>query len=168
VSSPDARVALAAFPLGLALAVYPLLGAGTAVPPIAILGGLALLLYLTAVEGVWPGALGGAVGLLAVEYLASEYLRGAQLSLGAPAYGACLFLWAELGWLAVDGGGAGSWPSRWVAIGGLALVAAALGWGLLVVAALPVPGGLGVTVLGVAAALAAAGGLAWLARSADR
>jgi hypothetical protein len=134
----------------------------------ATLSGLALLLYLVAVVGLWPGGLGGAVGLLAAEYLASLYVRGAHLDLSAPAYGACLFALAELGWLALEGHrGAAPWPARWFAIAGLALAAAALGWGLLAAAALPVAGGLAATALGVAASLAAAVGVAWLARSAD-
>jgi hypothetical protein len=131
-------------------------------------GGLALVLYLMAVGGLWPGALGGAVGLLAAEYLASVYLRGGHLDLTAPAYGACLFVWAELGWIAVEGHrGAGWWYTRWFAIAGLALAGSALGWGLLIVAALPVAGGLGITAMGVAAAVVGAAGLVLLARSTD-
>ena len=143
-----------AFLLAVALAVYPLLW-GTAIPPLALPGSLAVLLYAMAVGGIWPGGLSGAVLLLAIEYLASLYLRGIQLDVTAPAYAACLFVCAELGWLIVDGRGAGpGWLARWFTIAALALAAAALGWAVLIVATLPLAGGLAITGLGVVAALA--------------
>ena len=171
MTAPGTRLATAGVALApaLALAVYPLLGRGAGALPLAILGGAGLLLYAGAVAGVWPGGLTGAIGLLAAEYLASLYLRGIRLDVVAPVYAAALFVCAELGWLAAEGrrGGLG-WLARWFAIAGLALAAAALGWVVLIAGTLPLAGGLAVTALGVVAALAAALGLAWLARSAER
>jgi hypothetical protein len=163
------RLAVAGFALALALAAYPLAGGGAGVLPLAMLGGVGLLLYAVALVGVWPGGLSGAIGLLAAEYLASLYLRGIRLDVVAPAYAAAQLVCAELGWLAAEerAGGLG-WIARWFAIAGLALAAAALGWVVLIAATLPLAGGLAVTALGVVAALAAALGLAWLARSAER
>jgi hypothetical protein len=162
------RLATAGFALALALAAYPLLG-GAGVLPLAIPGGVGLLLYAAALAGVWPGGLTVAIGLLAAEYLASLYLRGIRLDVVAPVYAATQFVCAELGWLAAEerGGGLG-WLERWFGIAGLALAGAALGWVALIAATLPLAGGLAVTALGVLAALAAALGLAWLARSAER
>ena len=153
-----------ALPLAAALAVYPALEAGT--PPLAALGGPALLLYVLAALGLWPGAVAGAVLLLAVEYGVSLELAGGRLDLAAPAYGAALLVCAELGWLAAEGAAGGGWSGRRSGIAGVALAAAALGWGVLAVAALPLEAGLTQTLVGVAAALAAVTALAWLARTA--
>jgi hypothetical protein len=167
VNAPSLRLAPAAFLLGGALMVYPLLGAGTALPLLATLGGAALLLCAVGVAGVWPAALTAAVGLLATEYLVSLYLKGVRLDLAAPVYAGCLFAWAELSWLVVEGQVAERWwLARWLAVAGLAPSAAALGWAVLIVAALPIAGGLALTALGVVAALAVAAGVRWLARSA--
>jgi hypothetical protein len=170
--APRLRLAAAAFALALALAAYPLLSGGATAPSLAILsilGGPGLVVYAVALAGIWPGGLSGAIGLLAAEYLASLYLRGVHLDVAAPAYGAALFVCAELGWLAAERREGGSaWLARWFAIAGLALAAAALGWAALIAATAPLAGGLAVTALGVVAALAAAAGLAWLARSAER
>jgi len=168
VTAASARVASSGFLIGVGLAVYPLLGAGAVRTALAVVGGMGLLLYLFAVGGLWPGGLGVAVGLLAAEYLASLYVRGVQLDVTAPIYAACLFVCGELGWLGVDGGaGSPRWPARWFATAGLALAGAALGWVLVIVATVPLAGGLVVTALGVAAALAAATTVAWLARRAN-
>jgi len=166
VTAPNAGVASGGFLLGVGLAAYPLLSPGPLRSTLAIPAGLALLLYLMAVVGLWPGGLSAAVGLLAIEYLASLYLRGIPLDVTAPAYGACLFLCAELGWLAVEGSGDPRWLARWFVVAGVASAGAALGWGLLVVASVPLVGGLPLTALGVVAVVALAGALAWLARSA--
>ena len=172
MTAPSPRLATAACALALALAVYPVLGGGVTVLPLAILsilGGPALLVYAVALAGIWPGGRSAAIGLLAAEYLASLYLRGIQLDVAAPAYGAALFVCAEMGWLAAEGRGGGSaWLARWFAIAGLALAAAALGWTVLIMATLPLAGGPAITALGVVATLAAAAGLAWLARSAEQ
>ena len=148
------------------LAGVPLLDEHAAVLPLAGLGGLALLLYVVALVGVWPGVLTWALGLLAVEYLLGLELRGARLDLTAPVYAAALFLCAELGWLGLEARRGGRpWLGRSVAIGVLTLLGAALGWLLLLVAAVPLPGGAALTALGVAAAAAVAACLAWLART---
>lgn len=162
-------LALAAFLLGAALVAYPLVGAGDAIPPLAALGGAGLLLCAVGLGAVWPAALTAAVGLLAAEYVLSLYLRGTRLDLAAPVYGGCLFAWAELSWLVIDGqGGESRWLARWFAVAGLALAAAALGWAFLIVSALPLAGSLAVTAVGVAATVAVALGVRWLARSAEQ
>jgi hypothetical protein len=169
VTGHGVRLATVAFLLAAALAWYPLVGAGREVALLAMLGATALLLAAVGVVGLWPGALSVAVGLLAAEYLVSLFLHGARLDVTAPAYGACLFVFAELGWLAIDGRGGGSrWPTRWFGVAGLALAAAGLGWALLILSALPMAGGLAVTTLGVVAALVLAVSLGWLARSSAR
>jgi hypothetical protein len=154
-----------ALPLALGLAGVPLLDERAVLLPVAGLGGFAILLYLVALVAVWPGALTWALGLLAAEYLLALELRGAQLDLTAPAYAAALFLCAELGWLGLEARRGGRpWLGRSFAIGVLTLLGAGLGWLLLLVAAIPLPGGALLTALGVAAAAAVAACLAWLAR----
>jgi hypothetical protein len=151
-----------ALPLAAALAAYPPLEAGT--PSLAALGGVALLLYVLAALGLWPGAVAAAVLLLAIEYGVSLELGGGRLDLAAPAYGAILLVCAELGWVAAEGDVGGGWSARRSAVAGVALASAALGWAVLVVSALPLEAGLTETLVGVAAALAAVTALAWLAR----
>jgi len=168
VTAASARAASGGLLVGAGLTVYPLLGGEAVSPPLAVVGGVGLLLYLLAVGGLWPGGLGVGVGLLAAEYLASLYVWGVRLDVTAPIYAVCLFACAELGWLAVDGGAGGPrWPARWFATAGLGLAAATLGWGLVIVATVPLAGGLVFTAIGVVAALAAATTVAWLARSAN-
>lgn len=160
-------VAPGALPLAVGLAILPVLDERAALPPVVLLAAVAVLLYVLALVGVWPGMLTWAIGLLAAEYLISLELRGARLDLAAPAYAAALFLCAELGWLGLEARRGGRpWLGRSFGIGVLTLLGAALGWVLLVVATLPVAGGGLLTALGVVAAAAAAACLAWLARSA--
>ena len=153
-----------ALPLAAALAAYPVLAAGT--PALAALGGAAVLLYVLAALGLWPGAAAGAVILLAAEYGVSLELRGGRVDLAAPAYGATLLVCAELGWLAAEGQVEGGWSGRRSAVTGVALAGAALGWAVLSASALPLEAGLTQTLVGVAAVLAAMTVLAWLARTA--
>jgi hypothetical protein len=150
--------------LGLAwgLALYPLLGT----PLLVLLAAPAAFVYATALLGFWRGFLGLAIGLLALEYLASVYLRGGGLDLLSPLYAAALFVCAELGWLALEAGqGHRSWRGRVLATAALALAGAGVGFALLLAALLPLPGGPVLTLAGVAAAVALAGALAWLARA---
>jgi len=168
VRAQGPALALAALLLGVALVVYPLVGARDAIPLLTTLGGASLLLWAVGLGLIWPAALTAAVGLLAAEYLLSLYLEGTRLDLAAPVYGGCLFAWAELSWLVIDGqGGDSRWLARWFTVAGLALAAAALGWAFLIVSALPLAGSLAITAVGVAATVAVALGVRWLARSAD-
>jgi hypothetical protein len=162
---PLLAIAPAALALLVALAVTPVLGLPASPGPIGALGGVAAVLYVVALAMPWPGALPWALGLLGVEYLVALVLRGAPLDEGAPAYAAALFLSAELGWLGLEARRGGApWPGRLVAIGALALGGAGLGALLLLVTAVPLAGGFLLTGVGVAAAMAIAGSLAWLGR----
>jgi len=148
-----------------ALAIYPAMTLRAA-PLLLGLGGLAFVLFIAGQTLPVPGALAWALGLLAVEYLATLELRDAAFDVAAPGYGAALFLCAELGWLGLEARrGGGLWPGRAVVVALLALVGAALGAALLLLAAAPVAGGVVLTGLGVAAAVAIAACLAWLARA---
>ena len=148
-----------------ALAVYPAMALQTA-PPIAALGGLALVFFIAGQTLPVPGVLAWALGLLAIEYLATLGLRGGAVDVAAPGYAAALFLCAELGWLGLEARTGGRlWPGRAVAVALLALLGAVLGGLLLLLAAAPLAGGVVLTGLGVAAAVAIAACLAWLARS---
>ena len=149
--------------LAAGLAIYPAIAQQTA-PLVAGLGGLAFVLFVAGQTLPVPGALAWALGLLAIEYLATLKLRGAAVDVAAPAYAAALFLCAELGWLGLEARGGGRlWPGRAVAVAVLALAGGALGAVLLLLAAAPMAGGVVLTGLGVAAAVAIAACLAWLA-----
>lgn len=154
---------LPALALAALLAVYPALSSSRWTVPLGLLGAVAVLLYLAALLAIWPAGMAPAVALLAIEYLLSVLLRGQRLDVVAPAYGAALFICAELGWLASEGQGTGGWLPGGAAIAATALAAAALGWVVLETSAIPLAGTLLITAAGVAAAVAAAGGLGWLA-----
>jgi hypothetical protein len=153
---------VAALGLAFGLALYPTLGA----PLLVLTAAPAAVVYAMALLGLWRGLLGVAIGLLALEYLASVYLRGGGLDLLSPAYAAALFVCAELGWLSLEAaGGRRSWPGRVLAIAALAPAGAGLGFALLLTALLPLPGGAVLTSGGVLAAVGVAAVLAWLARA---
>ena len=155
-----------AFGLTTGLAAYPVLAAGYASAPLVFAGGSAALLYLAALSGLWRGALGLAIALLALEYLGSLYLRGGGLDLQAPAYAAALFTSAELGWLTLEAAaGSQPWLGRLLAIGAVGLGGAALGFGLLLASLIPATGGIILTAAGAAAAVGVFALLAWLARA---
>ena len=150
--------------LAVGLAAYPAL-AHHAAPPVVGLGALAVLLFVGAQTLPLPGALAWSLGLLAIEYLVTLALTADRLDVGAPAYAAVFFLCAELGWVGLEARrGRRLWPGRAVAMALLALAGAALGAVLLFSAAFELAGGAALTGLGVAAAVAVAACLAWLAR----
>jgi hypothetical protein len=151
--------------LALGVALLPVRAGGGPAPLLAVVGGLAVVLYLAALVLPWPGALPWAMGMLAVEYVVGLELRGQGLDPAAPAYAAAWFISAELGWLGLEARRGGrAWPGRLLLVGLVALAGSAVGVALLLVAALPLTGGAPLTGLGVLAALAAAACLAWLAR----
>jgi hypothetical protein len=156
------RLGLPAVGLTLGLALYPTLS-GSALVLLAV---PAACFYVMALVGLWRGLLGVAAALLALEYLASVYLRGGGLDLLSPVYAAALFVCVELGWLALEAGqGRRPWAGRVLAIAALALAGAGVGFALLLVALLPLPGGAVLTAGGVVAAVGVAAALAWLARA---
>jgi hypothetical protein len=156
------RLGLPAVGLTLGLALYPTLS-GSALVFLAV---PAACFYVMALVGLWRGLLGVAAALLALEYLASVYLRGGGLDLLSPVYAAALFFCVELGWLALEAGqGRRAWAGRVLAIAALALAGTGVGFALLLVALLPLPGGAVLTAGGVVAAVGVAAALAWLARA---
>lgn len=164
-AAPAAAVLCLGPALAAGLALLPLAGQRQFTEPLGALAGAGVLLYVAALAIPWPGVLPWALGLLAVEYLVGLELTGAPLDARAPAYGAALLLCAEVGWLGLEARRGGRpWLGRALAIGVLVLAGATVGALLLLVAAASLPGGAGLTGLGVAAAVAIAACLAWLAR----
>jgi len=150
--------------LAAALAIYPAV-TQEAAPAVVGLGGLASVLFIAGQTLPLPSLLAWALGLLAIEYLAALELRGAGLDVGAPLYSAALFLCAELGWLGLEARRGGRlWPGRAVGVALVALAGAAVGTLVLLLAGIRIAGGAALTGVGVAAAVAVAGCLAWLAR----
>ena len=160
-----ARFSLApgAVALAVALAAVPALS-GQVQQVLLTVGGLAVVLYLAAVLGLWPGLLPWALGLLALEYVGSLYARDIALDVAAPLYGAALFCCAELGWLSLERRqGQGMWPARALGAIAVGLGGTAVGWLALLTPVLPLAGGLQLTAAGVLAAVAIAATAAWAA-----
>jgi hypothetical protein len=156
----------AAVALAVLLATYPVLDERVPKAPLLLLAAPAVLLYVAGVTRLWPDGLPISLALLALEYLASVYLRGGGLDLLAPPYAVGLFLCAELGWLALEAYRENPlWRSRGVGIALLAAGGFLVGLVLLAVAMLPFPGGTWLTAVGVLAAVAASAALGWLARA---
>jgi hypothetical protein len=150
--------------LAAGLAAYPAI-TQQAAPLVVCLGGLAVALFVAGQALPLPSVLAWALGLLAIEYLAALQLRSAGLDLTAPAYAAAFFLCAELGWLGLEARRGGRlWSGRAVAVVSLAVAGAVLGALVLLLAAVQMAGGALLTGVGVAAAVAVAACLAWLAR----
>ena len=162
-------LALGALLLAFGLAAYPALSERAAPAPLPALAVPALLLYAAGLVGRWGGGLAGAIALLALEYLLSLYLRDASLDVVAPVYAVALFLCAELGWLALEGRETGGpWPGRAFGLLAVALGGGGLGFVVLALAVLPLPGGPLLTAAGGAAVVAAAVLLARLANASRR
>lgn len=149
--------------LAVALATVPAL-IGQVQQVLLVAGGFAVVLYLAAVLGLWPGLLPWSLGLLALEYVGSLYSRAVPLDLAAPLYGAALFCCAELGWLSLERRqGQGMWPARALGAIAVGLGGTAVGWLALLAPVLPLSGGLHLTALGVVAAVAILATAAWVA-----
>ena len=138
----SAFLGLAGSLLAVGLAAFPLFFAGPGqAPPLVPPAVAGLLLYAAALLEIWPEGMPLALCLLAIEYVASLYLRGAGLDLLAPAYAAALFGCAELGWLSLEfARGHRPSPARlaWTAL--LAVAGGLAGTGLLLLALVPLPG----------------------------
>ena len=161
-----AGLPVAAAVLAALLAAYPLLDGRAPAAPVAALATPRILVYVAGVLRLWPGGLPLAVTLLAMEYVAAVSLRGGGPDLTAPAYAAGLFACAELGWLSLEtGSGHPPWPARGLAIAALAGAGFVFGLALLVVATLPLQGGLLLTAVGLLSTVTASAALAWLARA---
>jgi hypothetical protein len=164
-AAPNVLLAAAAAALAVVLALAPVTGAAGWLGTLGALGGVAVALFVAGMAMPWPAALPWALGLLAVEYLASLEVRRAPVDVAAPAYAVALFLCAELGWLGLEARrGRRPWAGRVAAIAALAVGGSVLAALLLLLAAVPLRGGPPVTALGVAATIAVAACLAWLGR----
>ena len=102
-------------------------------------------------------------------YLASLYLGGRSLDVAAPALGAGLLLMVELGALSLELRGrvvveSGIILRRLALLAALALGCALLGYLLMLLAELPLPGGVALTAVGLIAATGVIGIIAALAR----
>lgn len=154
----------AALLLGAALTVVPLPLGGLS-PAVALFcGGPALVFLALGTSRIWPAAV-----WLALVLLASEQLLAAVLSEGividAPLRGAALLWFGELAWLAGQPAGSALPRAQLVAAGVVGLIGAALGWLVLGLVGVPLPGGPLLTAIGVAAVVAALTAFLWLSRS---
>jgi hypothetical protein len=157
--------ASAAVALALGLTLWPVLR-GPEPTQLVVPGAVGTALVALAVAGLWPRALAWGLGLVGVEYVVSLLLVAAPPDLAAPLFGLAWLLAAELGWAALEARtGERPWTTRILATAAVATLGTICGWGLLLVALLPLPGGPLLTALGVAAAIVAAGVLLVLARA---
>jgi len=143
-----------------ALAAWPALAAPAFASALFWPAGLALAVLGASLLAGRPQGPAWALALLGAIYLLSLLLRGAALDEWAPLYAAGLLLTAELAYLSFELARPARFEAAFLArrlawSGLLVLVALALAAAVMLVAAVPVPGSLGLTALGVAAALAA-------------
>lgn len=136
-------------------------------PVVAAVGVLALVVLAGALAGRWAGLLPWALALAGAEYASFLVIREGTIDGYAPLYGAGLLLVAELAYWSVERGvptGDGLLLRRASLVAAAVLAAGGLGGVILTMAELSVHGGLGLEILGVAAAVAALAVLARLAR----
>lgn len=155
--------------LAVVLAAYPLAFAPEEAPLLGTIGGAGVLLTVLAATGAWLSAVGWALGLLSVEYLISLYLAGQGLGLATPIYAALMLAVAELVYLARHlaigiGPGEPALRRRLAVTAGSVLAAVVLGSVLLILALVPISGGVWLTAVGTVAALGALSVLTWAAR----
>ena len=126
-------------------------------------GGAAAL--AVALGGRWPELLPWALALLGAQYAAALLLRDGGIDALAPLYAAGLLVTAELAYWAVERGPAPTSVvlARVGALLALALGTAAVGSLLLAASTGSGEGGLGLDLVGLAAATAALGLVTWLA-----
>lgn len=162
-----AGLAAAALLLAGGLAAYPLAAAGGFESLFRLAGLLALALLLAGLSGLAPASIAVALALLAAEFLAGLAASGSTLDLASPVYAGGLFLCGELAYASLEAGRPGALGGRrlWPAVGLVLLAGLAAGYLLLVVALLPLPGGLALTAL---AGLGAVGLLGLAGRLAGR
>jgi hypothetical protein len=136
-------------------------------------GLLAALVLALALWRGWPTAVAWALALLASGYALSLSLGPdrATIDAAAPVVAAGLLVVAELAYWSLELRDPGRWEGpllgrRLAVLGALALVSLALGSVVVVFTTLETGGGVGLTVLGVAAAVATLAILAGLARRA--
>jgi hypothetical protein len=136
-------------------------------------GALALLLLGVALWRGWPTFVAWALALLATGYALALALgpERATLDAAAPVVAAALLVVAELAYWSLELRDPGRWEGPLLArrlgmLGVLALVSLALGSVVVVFTTVEIEGGIGLTALGVGAAVATLAILAGLARRA--
>jgi len=153
------RLAGAAAALGLAagLALFVIRGLDGAALVLAGLGAAAALAgILAALAGLWPAGAWVGAALIGLDYVLVTWLPGGPVDASSPAVAAALLLTVELAHLSLRvPADARALARRLLALAGLGVGSAGLGWLLLLAASLPLPGGWVTTALGAAAAVAA-------------
>lgn len=138
------------------------------VPLVAAVAGAAVLLLLAGLAGRWSGLLPWALALGGAAYAAFLVIDQSAIDAYAPIYGAGLLVVAELSYWSIERGvggeGEGLGSRRVALIAAAVLVAGGIGGLILTMAELSVSGGLGLELLGVAAAIAALAVIGVLAR----
>ncbi len=140
-------------------------------PVVAILGGSAMVVMAAALLAPSQALAVAAIGLLIAEYLLSLTLAGSGIDPGAVIYGGGLLLAGEMAALSVDRAPPAPKPEaavssrRLIALGVALLAGMAAGGAGLATAALPMPGGIAVTMVGVSAAVGILALITRLARS---
>ena len=136
-------------------------------------GAVALLLLALALWRGWPTFVAWSLALLATGYALSLSLgpERATIDAAAPVVAATLLVVAELAYWSLELRDPGRWEGpllarRLAVLGALALVSLALGSVVVVLTTVDLRGGVGLTFVGVAAAVATLAILAGLARRA--
>ena len=150
-----------------------MLAAGVFDSPLTLLAGVTCGALAAGLTSGRAAPVGWALAGLALEYVAGLLARSAPIDLAAPLFGAALLLVAELAYLSLELRRPASdrdrvLQGRLLAIAGLAGAALVLGGLYEAAAILPLPGGIGLTVAGVVAAVAAAALLTRLATGIER
>jgi hypothetical protein len=138
-------------------------------PLVWAIGLAAILLLVVALAGRWSGLIPWAVALAGAEYAAFLLLRKGSIDAYAPFYGGGLLLAAELGYWSLERRVPPAEDEHLTSRRASLLVASVLAAGgvggmILTMAELSLSGGLGLEILGVAAAVAALGLVGLLAR----
>lgn len=149
------------------------MGAGRLPLVAAAPGAVALLLLALALWRGWPTFVAWSLALLAAGYALSLSLgpERATIDAAAPVVAATLLVVAELAYWSLELRDPGRWEGpllarRLAVLGALALVSLALGSVVVVLTTVDLRGGVGLTFVGVAAAVATLAILAGLARRA--
>jgi hypothetical protein len=150
--------------LAAAAALMPILQGGHSALLIAI-GGIGLVLYLVGASALMPRTLVWAMVVLALEYVVFIVVHPHTLELASPLFAVLWFLAAEVGWFSLEARhGQPPWLGRALLVAGLAAAGAVVGYLFVLTAAVGITGGLGLTLIGVLAAVGAAGSLTWARR----
>jgi hypothetical protein len=147
-----------------------LLRGGVHEPLLLIVGGLALTVLLGGLVLRWSAALAVGVALLGAQQAVRLALGPDSLDSWTPLSAGALLLTAELAWWSVEPR-VPAWSQPWQATRRVGTVLLACAGGsmvsavVIVAAGVPLGGGFGLELAGVAAATGALGVVAWVARS---